>query len=153
MYPEIDQVEREQVEYVFGLTGGELSDRPLRYYGSTETGCGNVLDPKRKWARYWYDGAPDYVGRQFDRFGSVMTMVMDCLFGYPPKRILSQGKVWRRVAAFTNSGECECPEADGMVRYDSTGGECRLCGAADQEEHGFIYLGDGWTEVVYVSRA
>lgn len=164
MYPEMDKIEKEQVEWVFSLTGGELADAPLRFaevktepYRMAGGLKGSVLTVRRWWRRWWYDGVPEYARR--DLTGgwddqNYITIVTDCLFGEPPKKIIAKGKVWRRVAVYTSSGEGECPGHGRAVAEDEAkDGRCPLCEDPVGKEHGMIYLGDGWAEVVYRTRS
>jgi hypothetical protein len=149
-YPKIDQNEQEQIMEVFRLTGGELADKPLRYLPVDGD------DPEeRRWARYFYDGAPPYIewGLEFKLGGTFLTIVTCELYGEMPKRIMtSDGRVWRKVRTFRSSGEAECP-CKGVDTEDLPKGTCPLCAAKEGEEHGMIYIGEGWAEVVYRTRS
>ena len=153
MYPIVDTKEKMEVQEVFGLTGGELEDRPLRFLGekrwqSDGSGTGEW---SRRWARYWYTGSPDYAPKIERRWrGDVMTIVTCELFGTLPTKIFAKGKRWRKVARFASSGEVECPWKDTDPVGDEDG-PCNLCDAIGGA-HGYIYLGDGWSESVYVAR-
>ena len=176
MYPKIDEQEKSQVEEVFGLTGGELSDKPMRIAElKYDPGIPSMIEKwgksyapkwiaKRWWVRYFYDGVPSYVERDFRNMsGSFFTMVKNCLFGSPALHIVAQGKIWRRVATYTSSGETDCP-FQGVSDEDvpwaerthlgdrSTVHHCPACEAEKGEEHGCIYLGEGWAEIVYRAR-
>ena len=116
-------LERERVECVFGLTGGELSDEQWQGY------------------IYWYQGIPDYMEPPKDLYTSGVeyrTLVADCLFGMPE---IKHG--WELIEAFSNSGETECPckSEEGAREADDV---CPLCGG-DR----IIYIGDGWWEIVF----
>lgn len=173
MYPEKDTIERERVEWVFGLTGGELSDAPLRYVEIRVTPrnanfpprvcCSRPdIDVRRGWAPYWYEGVPDYSEiKEHTHNGSFLTIVNDSgSYGTAqlPRVIYAHGRRWRRVASYASSGEHDCPEGrDVTVGSEMRDGEippelCPLCEAERGELHGCIYLGDGWQEVVYYSR-
>jgi hypothetical protein len=172
------------VEWVFGLTGGELESKPLRYaYKWTEMEYRPnerdhfpiVTKLRRKWARYWYEGASEYMelGRQRYR-GSYTTLVWDSgSYGdhLPPRTIVVKGERWRKVASFASSGEAACPvpkyHPGKVTRADAKLGQanpcassrsyrpkarhahCLLCGERLGGEHGYLYLGEGWMEVVY----
>jgi hypothetical protein len=147
-YPEMDPMEREQVEWVFGLTGGELETKPLR--------LAERLDKewiRRHWARYWYEGVPDYVSREtWATKGEYLTIVSQLLCATAPDHFWARGRLWRLVKQFANSGETECPgrdDGDGVVVLEEDGEECRFCCETHGEQHGYIYLGDGWAESVY----
>lgn len=164
-----EQVEREQVEQVFSLTGGELSDRPwpVVYASTLSDGTEHTTKDGRSWAayqsdfRYWYEGAPSYADDEFsrdERSGNsgernIRTAVTCALFGMPPAELWDvHGCRWERVAFYTSSGETECFGKD----MEREGEECAAvrpcpyCEAQEGEEHGCIYLGDGWGEAVYV---
>ena len=162
----MDAIEREQVEIVFGLTGGELSDTP---------------DPGFPFT-YWYDGAPEYLERRLVEtvewcachntdnsedcsecngrgYYELRTTVVCCLYGYPT---VPEG--WEQVPmVFGSSGEAGClhcgpgsdwdgsapqTQAKASNSITNTGyrgnPECKLC-----EGSGYVYLGDGWCEIVY----
>lgn len=156
-----EQIERAQVEQVFGLTGGEL-----------ETGAWKIGE--KTISRYWYEGAPEYAARDF-REGTVRTAVHCALYGSSPERIEDKDGAWVRKAEYQTSGETEClyrsgaPE-DAKVKRDqcrlvasyprkrlvgtfakltAKHAECPFCEARLGEDHGYIYLGDGWVETVY----
>jgi hypothetical protein len=174
MYPATDNMERQQVEWVHGLTGGELSDRPLRILDTTGRG--------RFWARYWYDGAPEWSdehayasGRKGWR-GSWRTLVWDSgAYGdfQPPATFRdSSGRRWRKLNSYSSSGEAPCPVPENhpgrVTRKDAKLSEkwngpgarpswykrrarCPMCDERIGSEHGFLYLGEGWIEAVYYS--
>ncbi len=148
MTPEELAVERQQVELVFGLTGGELETDP--WYGWYRDG--KLL--------YWYEQAPEWSvdsaydlprGIERDDASNVRTVVVDCLFGAPPAP-----SGWRIVETYLNSGETECwchPGPSYPRHDDGTYGptvraadpDCPLC-----DGDGIVYLGDGWCELVCV---
>jgi hypothetical protein len=102
---------------------------------------------------YTYDGVPDWVGRrEFPDLHSFhvdyRTVVADCLFGSPPKVLRdAAGQVWRWVCSWTHSGERECMDHGTAVES----GGCSWCEGDVGEPHGCVYVGDGWTELVYRS--
>ena len=141
------QVEREQVQNVFGLGGGELAD-----------------DAWDGVSLYWYEGPPEYAtadgldGLDLDDDSEYRTALVCCLFGAPPA---PDG--WSVAGSYTTSGEADCwwcgpgTDWDGSDEQDRVRGEtattnthyrgkvdCPLC-----EGDGWVYLGDGWAEVVY----
>jgi hypothetical protein len=88
------EIERQQVEYVFGLTGGELADE--------------------SWAgfAYWYEGVPewaqeDFKGRQTHWATTTYRTViaLDQCYGFNPPTI----EGWEFVRSYGHSGETECP--------------------------------------------
>jgi hypothetical protein len=138
-------LEKQRVEEVFGLTGGELSDKPWEPFALDEGG----EHAERQCYRYHYDGAPSYAS-EFDD-SVYCTVVVDCLFGGEPEVLYEKGYRYERVASFTSSGETECPCAD--MRREGDCGDvpdpCPLCEEEASDETTHIYLGDGWCEVVY----
>lgn len=150
--------EREQVEFVFGLTGGELDDEPIEFF----------LLPRERWEHvnpvtrhYTYDGVPEWAGSDFpDKYDSGVSYFTIVEAGIDYGSILTEaiqfadGKVWVKVEQYVHSGETECPAGscgdDETVGEDSTEGfaECPLCGEKAGEKHGYIYVGPG-AETVY----
>lgn len=151
-YPKRDDKERSTVEWVMGLTGGELEDKPLRFLGERRWSDGEGTGEWCRWWRaYWYTGAPDYAQEIERRWrGDVMTIISDDMFGDLPTTIYAKGKRWRKVARFASSGECECPM--GWREFDPATDEpiCSIC--EGNRSHGHLYIGDGWGESVYVAR-
>lgn len=151
MYPIMDANERAQVEIVFGLTGGELEDRPLRFLGDTRWSDGTPRgEPRRWWRRWWYTGVPDYAQEIERRLGGeFLTIVSDELLGKLLTRILARGKIWRKVARYGHSGEAAC-YMEGEINTENK--TCSICGENPGKRHGYVYLGDGWSETVYRAR-
>jgi ferric-dicitrate binding protein FerR (iron transport regulator) len=67
------RIERECVEWVFGLTGGELEDKPWEPFEPhpemSERDAAFDAEYRHSSSnprpfRYWYDGVPSYVGRR-----------------------------------------------------------------------------------------
>ena len=85
--------ERNEIENVFSLGGGELSD---------------VV-----WAghRYWYEGAPDYLGTadlpDLYACGVEYRTVVTCLL-YAGRTGYVAPKGWEVVSTFVSSGEADC---------------------------------------------
>lgn len=156
MTPEEIAIERQQVEAVFGLTGGELNDGPLCFYDAdAKPGTDGAMEWRRS---FFYDGPPSYASADYPDLhtdeATYLTIVCDCLHGMPPERITlkdDDSRVYVRDNYFTSSGETECPCADMGGEPDPFAGKaCPLCErSADDPKHGHIYLGDGWCEVVY----
>jgi hypothetical protein len=97
------KIERQCVEYVFSLTGGELDDKPRVVYD--DPACTD-----ERTFRYTYDGAPEYDSahaRDFDH--TYMTVVSCCAHGSEPEALYEAGTRWTKVATFSSSGETECP--------------------------------------------
>jgi len=165
------RVERERIEWVMGLTG-ELDDHPWEpwkpyvedrigeFAQDHLDGRFNAWDQasERQSFAYTYEELPEWASSDYpDRFDSDVhyrTIVVDCLFGGPPSTLIDGGRVYKLASSYQHSGERECPLAD-VERDDSDDHEyavkrpCELCEAQDGEEHGYIYLGEGWCEVVY----
>lgn len=150
--------EREQIGWVFGLTGGELSDVPWEHLHGADGASHDALALHAMWYdfAYWYEGAPEYSERDFDEFETIRTVVAQELYGVVPNWLVEpDGSVWKRVGSFTSSGEAECPgkheDGPGLVTdaHCAGGDRCVLCDEAKGEAHGYIYLGEGWSEIVY----
>lgn len=163
-----EQIERQQVEQVFGLTGGELETEPWMYWTQTEDSSdGDPLWAKTdrmhelgmmEWTgRYWYEGPPEYVERELQRslgfFSTLRTLVNPGGMMSAPYRELYDGQgIWKLVARYDSSGEAECPmrQMDGPDRIVSADDErCELCDEDAGETHGYIYLGVCSYEAVY----
>ena len=147
-------LDRQRIECVFGLGGGELHAAHPDFPGDAGWDGPDGI-------AYWYEGVPDYLS--LDELGlghddEVRTAIIDCLFGHP-----DPPDGWEQAASFTSSGERECwwcgsgTDWDGSIEQDRareadpltpTGYRgnpaCKLC-----EGDGVVYLGDGWAEVVY----
>jgi hypothetical protein len=132
--PERHAQETAQIAEVFGLTGGELESEPWRSTAIKET-SGTLYEVNSFW---WYEGAPEWSELAKDTSFEYRTQVRDILFG-EPETVLQPGD-WQLVATYLNSGETECHHADAGI----ADADCPLC-----EGDGFIYIGDGWAEVVY----
>jgi len=122
-----DSIDRESItiEAVFGLSGGELEGEPLEIEGQTY--------------RWWYEGVPDYVTSEFRNDRRPLKTVIVCEFysqTSPPDG-------WSVAATYRNSGECPCPWCGDDTGYEEGRDDCTLC-----EGDGYLYLGDGWCEVV-----
>jgi hypothetical protein len=183
----VNDTEREQASWVFGLTGGELEAAAWDYVHESwglstdpdnehmpRDDKGRTADAEHIRAggfRYWYEGAPEYTGRDHAERGStsdaqgrdVRTAVVCALYGMPPAILwdTKDGARWERVAFYQSGGETECPgqhEEENRVTTDHIGKAdpndanttCVLCDEEIGEPHGYIYLGDGWGEAVYV---
>jgi hypothetical protein len=145
-----EEIERQQVETVFLLGGGKLDDKPLTF----------VVDAEERMFLYHYDGAPDYADEFREKVldsarWDVFTAVVE---GEPPESIHVDGREFKREAFYLSSGERECP-CRGCDEDPFAGVECPLCERTADEDmgrvasdhgHGFVYLGEGWGEAVYV---
>jgi hypothetical protein len=157
-------IERQRVEEVFGLTGGELNDRPWEPFEPDTDGSAFT----RVSFAYSYDGAPSYAeeyrgGRRAGDHECVV--VQDCLFGELPAVLYEKGRRYDRVAVLRSSGETECPcndtdeqahrQAAAKLDPDERAAlgvkvePCPLCEDDGTDETPHIYLGDGWCETVY----
>lgn len=150
--PEPEGNEREQVQQVFGLTGGELMDVEW------ETHLPHVETHSVTFT-YWYHGVPEYVSEslQFPISQTYRTVCESELYGMVPERVTDDEGTWKVVARYSTSGEVECPcrnsDNPDAVSVDNP---CPLCGADGTDAypitepvHGYIYIGDGWAEIVY----
>lgn len=168
-----EAIERQQVEEVFGLTGGELEDEPWICWTQMESevdgeplyGKNEEFHAQSFWEwkeRYWYEGPPEYVEREMQRQfpGTLRTLVNPGGIITAPHRELYDGQgIWKLRETFNNSGEAECParsydfEARTDVEHGKIGivkGErCPLCDEQEGDEHGYIYLGVCSYEAVY----
>lgn len=140
--------ERMQIEEVFGLTGGELETTPWEPIAQ---------DGQRELTfkfTYWYTGVPSYAQELDDYDHETLTVVRDELFGQVPETVTDETGTWDLVARFSSSGECECP---GRVNDGELANQfpipCSYCDAGEDDEHGYIYIGDGWAEIVYRKRS
>jgi hypothetical protein len=145
-------VERQQVEWVFGLTGGELDDEPLF--------CGGTV------YHFHYDGIPEYAGEDFpdqhDNGIDYYTVVACFLHSKGVEEDAVPYEDYKLTRWYQSSGEAECPGRNcGSVEEaweHEKGSVCYLCEAdkpklgepvEDGNGHGYIYLGEGWCEVVF----
>jgi hypothetical protein len=165
-------VERESVEQVFLLTGGELDDKPWEPWepcALSDRDADHVLAGHDTWShhaserlsfRYSYDGVPEWAEEDFpdlyDNGVSYRTVVLDCLFGFPPEVLHDRGETWTRVREYGPGGERECSMRDGDGGETIVGSEnwrddiivhggkepfdresrCPLCEADSGEPHG-----------------
>ena len=141
------EIERECVEEVFRLTGGELNDKPWVVF------CDPELTEEDRLA-YSYDGTPEWADEANDTDHTYVTVVSDCSHGEEPEKLYTKGSRYEQVQTFVSSGECECPfkhvnEDDVDEDDPSKTRPCVYCEAQAGEEHGYIYLGEGWCETVY----
>jgi hypothetical protein len=140
------QIEREQIESVFGLGGGELNSDPWVV----------KADDREISYLYNYDGPPEYADFDDRHDRDYVTVVTQALYS-PIEPILTSadGSIYRLRADYSSSGETECcyrsgaPE-DAIVKAEQAhNGECPYCATPVGEAHGHIYIGDGWIEAVY----
>jgi len=124
--------EREEIEQVFGLTGGELEDKPWHYVRWVQQRPDWGKDQKQEHdyksdpgkLRFWYEGVPDYAGGdfkdQYDPGVTYRTAVYCRLYGHigPGDKIEDgSGDIWECVRWYDNSGETQCP-----LGWDQEGG-------------------------------
>jgi hypothetical protein len=139
---------KQQVMWVFGLTGGELADQPWEVERGDDPEDTEVFD-------YWYKGAPDYAEGDFESEATLRTVCYNNLFMTLPKTIADRktGEEWALVRDYGSGGETACPGQDeGKVEKrhcTEETDECVLCEEKVGEPHGMIYLGEGWVEAVY----
>ena len=128
-------LEREQIQCVFGLGGGELHVADERFPDEAGWDSPDGI-------AYWHEGVPEYVsldelGLTFD--DEVRTAILCGVYGLP-----DPPEGWEFVRAFTTSGECECWWCGSGTGNEDQREECKLC-----EGDGYVYIGEGWAEVVY----
>lgn len=97
---------------------------------------------------YWYAGAPCYSDFPAWCEEYEYRTAFACeLFGQ-----VETPEGWERVIAFAHSGEAPCPWQGCDLREEV----CSLCEqVAESARHpyeGWLYIGDGWREVVYRRR-
>jgi hypothetical protein len=141
--------ERDQVAEVFGLTGGELEDEP--WIPTYVTDTYNEVRPVT--FTYWYQGVPEYAEEDFTdwSWGGYRTVCRDEIFGQMPATVTDDEGTWRVVARYSSSGEIECPGRQFDNEVSPFPFPCPYCEATadDTDGHGYIYIGDGWAEIVY----
>lgn len=159
------QIEREQIEWVFVLTGGELADKPWR---------GSYLSRFGGWAHcvhhYWYDDTPEYAERELknaEHWNAEFITLITWGGGFldaPPAFVRRNRIHYKLVATYTNSGETECPQCQRDDRettpltrrernWSNGQWECSLCEEylepdRTHPKRSFIYIGEGY-EAVY----
>lgn len=137
------EIERFQINAVFGLGGGELADEPW----TVKDGDREIAYP------YHYDGLPEYLehhGDYPDHYATGVqyrTLIACGLYGAPGEVLIdSDGTTWKRIQSYPSSGETDCPGTDDDADDEA---ECPLCG--DTGTHGMVCIGEGWAEWVYRS--
>lgn len=147
VYTSSEQQEKEQVEAVFHLGGGELEDESFAGY------------------KYNYDGMPEYadIGEDPDYSYHTVIATGGGLLSPPKKTLEDDGVVWELVETYTSSGETDCPVCgaggngvewwaeqfeDAHGRAPTPNDECGLCENLYSEMPGFVYIGDGY-EAIY----
>lgn len=163
-----EQVNKLRIEYVFGLTGGELHEPHPDF-----------PDQWDKLFEYWYEGMPDWAGTPDpqavcnDPEAEFRTGIG---FYDPPEKELElwflepespRYEYWDLYETYRTSGETACPwDGDGAEDELETARKERverrergLSVPADEEnrcplceDDGYIYIGDGWYEAVYLKR-
>lgn len=117
-------IERQQVQEVFNLGGGELATKPLRYqYAKNFSSPDDVLSDPIEWAetsdRYWYGFAPEWAEDDMKRsdkdfWDSTYLTILTYGGGFLPhanRLIKVKRKLYDLVVVCNNSGEVECPFA------------------------------------------
>lgn len=136
------RIERETVEAVFSLGGGELDDEPTTY--TTPDGEEHVFT-------YTYDGPPEYASSEelsdLDECNS-FTAIGCYIYSSPPAQVTIKGTSYKLRATYSSSGETTCP-CDGCDEDPFEDQVCPYCKREPGEEHGCAYLGEGWLEAVY----
>lgn len=118
------------IEAVFALGGGELEDECFEEGGVTYL--------------WWFEGVPEYAAREHREDRRRLVTVIAC-------EIFGEAKApegWERVRAFRSSGETSCPWCGDGTGNEDCRSACELC-----EGDGLVYLGEGWSEVVFARTA
>lgn len=121
----------ETVRCVFGLGGGELEDG--RFAGEL-----------------WHEGAPDYAKSECREFArevganpwQIRTVLTSELYGE-----IATPRGWMRLAHYADSGERDCWWCGEGTGNEGDRAKCKLC-----EGDGYVYLGDGWREIVFAHK-
>ena len=149
VYQSEAQQEREQVENVYGLGGGELDDSGDNFGGYA----------------FWYEGAPEYAdeARDYDNEYRTVLMLGGGFLPNPEKTLEADGQTWTFAANYMNSGESDCwvcgSGGNGKEwwaeEFEKEHGEaprpddqCGLCETEFNDMPGMVYIGDGY-EAVY----
>ncbi len=130
-----------RIAHVFGVD--DFADTPWSIKGPR-----GPYDSSAMEVPLWNEGVPDYVESEFrDYEGDFRTIYYDALFGdLAPEIVDFEDARWVRVRGYTHSGERDCPWSNsGRIEEE----ECPLCEEVQGEEHGCVYIGDGWMELVY----
>lgn len=134
-------IEKEKVAWVFGLTGGELSDNPWCPVLDCE-------DKKPFVCSYWYEGVPEYVHEDYPDWhdGSYRTIVIPGEHGFanisgPPPTLEDGDGIWEFKASFRSSGEVPCPLKDAEEPVATSYYKCRICGGVLSEHCLVDHLG------------
>lgn len=121
-YSEKHDYEREQVELVFGLTGGELDDTPWVAWTQPFHSDGTVMHNREDdggWFypiafAYSYAGPPEYAEeysnarKRYDNRYRTVVWPGHCIGHTDPELYDSEG-IWSLVETWSSSGEIECP--------------------------------------------
>lgn len=165
--PEPESNERAQVEQVFGLTDGDLEEsawvptyqRETWNFNADATGnhMAKIIETTPFTFTYWSQGVPEYVQSEYDAMPlsyapTYRTVIRNEMFGQVPETVTDDEGTWTVVARYSTSGETECPlrhegRTTTVSRYSEV--NCSLCDAAPGEAHSYVYIGDGWAEIVY----
>lgn len=145
------QLDRQRLELVTGLTGGELMDQPW-FYLKDNGQAPHVVEDKMVWTEDWflgvfidwYEGAPEYDEERNRSLKTYRTAVLSSCYTLPAAEIIDSEGVWKMVAHDVGSGEAGCycqdtTETDSPEKQNP----CVLC-----EGDGFVYVGQV-IEVVY----
>lgn len=176
-----EQIERQQIENVFRLGGGELHEPNAEFPDEWD---GIIA--------YWYEGAPDYAEELNDcdtveceackgngfledevdqpdcelcdgsgsHYHTVRTAIIQALWGFP-----EPPKGYEQIGSFTTSGESECwwcgpgTDWDGCEEQSEAREKDPITNTGYRgkpdcplcEGGGHVYIGDGYAEVIYRS--
>lgn len=158
--------EREQIEAVFSLGGGELERTTLTWLVPLDSKTHRPVYRDGVWKypadaahqlriynnHWWYSGAPEYVEREANYAPAPRCPTCppeDGCTGYWEYRTLIRDELWGRLEdnelppgwavwnRFTTAGEVQHPDYE----YEE--------GQHDEDDpERYVYIGDGWAEVV-----
>jgi len=156
--------ELEQIEYVFGLTGGELEDEDWGGYALNYEGCPHYVSCDDL---HTYYHTVIVTGGGFLPSAPEVIEEMDPYAGTDPDDPYADAYVldWHLVDTYRSSGESDCPVCgagadprtfpDGFFeeygRDPQPNDECGLCETQVADMPGVIYIGEGY-EAVYAAH-
>jgi len=136
------QLERERIEWIFGLPLGTLHEPSIDHPAEWD-GFGFCYEGIPEWISEW-EFECDHPGLCAD---DCMTVVTDIAYGLP-----SCPPGWVQLIYYTASGECACPACgEGTEQYDATGdcdATCKLC-----DGDGHLSFGTTPAEVIFYKQA
>lgn len=151
VYPSEEMQEKEQIENVFGLGGGELEEGNFAGFA------------------YWYEGAPEYASESdlgiHPHEGELRTTITygGGYLPHPAKELEHDGEMWELVKHFMSSGEADCwicghggngkewwadEFEDKHDRPPEPTDYCGLCETEYKDMPGYVFINSGY-EAVY----